>query len=151
MGFLHKLLLIVVTLLSNILLSAPSEAPANLSGYAVNSTTIALMWDAIALENQNGLLHYYLVSVLELDTGEIDTYTAGATQLNIPGLHPYYTYTCKVAAVTIRIGPFSQSVSIITPQDGDYFRGCYKILLDVYLHLLKDDACFLCCINLVRL
>ena len=110
---------IVVTLLSNILISAPSEAPPNLSGYAVNSTTIALMWDAIALENQNGLLRHYLVFVLELDTGEIDMYTAGATQLNISGLHPYYTYTCKVAAVTIRIGPFSQSVSIITPQDGD--------------------------------
>ena len=79
------------------------------------------MWDAIALENQNGILRHYLVSVLELDTGETDVYTAGATQLNISGLHPYYTYTCMVAAVTIRIGPFSQSVSIITPQDGDLY------------------------------
>ena len=106
---------------SDIPISAPSEAPPNLSGHAVNSTTIALMWDAIALENQNGILRHYLVSVLELETGETDVYTAGATQLNISGLHPYYTYTCMVAAVTIRIGPFSQSVSIITPQDGDLY------------------------------
>ena len=139
---------VVVTLLSNILISAPSEAPPNLSGYAVNSTTIALMWDAIALENQNGLLRHYLVSVLELDTGEIDMYTAGATQLNISGLHPYYTYNCVVAAVTIRIGPFSQSVSIITPQDGDLkiiFVDVTDFTRYVYLHLLKDNACFLCC------
>ena len=106
------------------------------------------MWDAIALENQNGLLRHYLVSVLELDTGEIDMYTAGATQLNISGLHPHYTYTCMVAAVTIRIGPFSQSVSIITPQDGDLkiiFVDVTDFTRYVYLHLLKDNACFLCC------
>lgn len=103
------------------------------------------MWDAIALENQNGILRHYLVSVLELETGETDVYTAGATQLNISGLHPYYTYTCMVAAVTIRIGPFSQSVSIITPQDGDlYFLWILQIFTRYNSVFVKDGACFLC-------
>ena len=99
-------------------ITAPNEAPPNLSGYAVNSSTIVLTWDTIAVENHNGILRHYLVSVLETETGEIDLYSIDSTQLNISRLHPYYTYTCVVAAVTNRVGPFSQNVSIITPQDG---------------------------------
>ena len=76
------------------------------------------MWDIIAVENHNGILRHYLISVLETETGEIDLYSALTTHLNISRLHPYYTYTCMVAAVTNRVGPFSQNVSIITPQDG---------------------------------
>ena len=78
------------------------------------------MWDTIAVENHNGIVRHYRVSVLEADTGEIDAYTAVATQLNISGLHPYYTYICVVAAVTIRIGPFSHNISILTPQGGNW-------------------------------
>ena len=104
----------------HIFILAPSEAPANLSGYAVNSTTIALMWDNIAVENRNGIIRHYLVSVMEVETGEVDVYTAVANQLNISMLHPYYTYTCVVAAVTNRVGPFSHNISIITPQGSKY-------------------------------
>ena len=84
------------------------------------SSTIALRWDTIAVENHNGILRHYLVSVKEAETGEVDVYTAVATQLNISGLHPYYTYTCMVAAVTNTVGPFSHNVSIMTPQGGKY-------------------------------
>ena len=106
--------------MSHLSITAPSEAPPNLSGHAVNSTTIALRWDTIAVENRNGILRHYLISVLEVETGEVDVYTAVATQLNISRLHPYYTYTCVVAAVTNSVGPFSHNVSIITPQGGNY-------------------------------
>ena len=101
-------------------ITAPSEAPLNLAGHAVNSTTIALWWDTIAVENQNGIIRHYLVSVMEVETDELDVYTAVGTQLNISGLHPYYTYTCVVAAVTNSVGPFSRNISIITPQGGKY-------------------------------
>ena len=76
------------------------------------------MWDTIAPENHNGILRYYLVSVLEVETSEMNTYSAVSTQLNISGLHPYYTYTCSVAAVTNDVGPSSEFVSITTPQEG---------------------------------
>ena len=99
-------------------ITARSEAPPNLSGRAVNSTTIELTWDTIAPENHNGILRHYLVFVLEVETNEMSTYTAVSTRVNISSLHPHYTYTCNVAAVTNRVGPFSQFVSIITPQEG---------------------------------
>ena len=77
------------------------------------------MWDTIAVENRNGIIRHYLVSVLEVETGGVHVYTCVAIHLNISGLHPHYTYTCMVAAVTNRVGPFSQNVSIITPQGGN--------------------------------
>ena len=99
-------------------ITAPSEAPPNFSGRAVTSTTIELMWDTIAPENRNGIVHHYLISVVEVETSEMNNYTAVSTQVNISSLHPYYTYTCSVAAVTNKVGPFSQSISIVTPQEG---------------------------------
>jgi len=96
---------------------APSEAPPNFSGRAVTSTTIELMWDTIAPENRNGIVRHYLVSVLEVETSEMNNFTAVSTQVNISNRHPYYTYTCSVAAVTNKVGPFSQSISVITPQE----------------------------------
>ena len=77
------------------------------------------MWDTIAVESRNGILHHYLVSVMEVETNEVDVYTAVATQFNVSGLHPYYTYTCVVAAVTNSVGPFSHNISIISPQGGE--------------------------------
>ena len=68
-----------------------------------NSTTIALMWDTIAVESCNVILCHQLVSFLEVETGEVDVHTAVATQLNISCLHPYYTYVCVVAAVTNKV------------------------------------------------
>ena len=76
------------------------------------------MWDTIAPESHNGIVRHYLVSVLEVETSEMNNYTAVSTQLNISSLHPYYTYTCNVAAVTNKVGPFSQVISIVTPQEG---------------------------------
>jgi len=95
------------------------------------------MWDTVAPENRNGIIRHYLVSVLEVETSEMSTYTTVSTQLNISSLHPYYTYICGVAAVTITVGPSSQSVSIITPPEGcgDYLKvvvqRCTKI--NVYM------------------
>jgi len=97
------------------------------------------MWDTIAPENRNGILRHYLVSVLEVETNEMSTYTAVSTQVNISSLHPYYTYTCNVAAVTNRVGPFSQFISIITPQEGcvDYqVSGTHRIYIDLKMPLI---------------
>ena len=118
-------------------ITAPSEAPPNLSGHAVNSTTIELMWDTVAPENRNGIIRHYLVSVLEVETSEMSTYTTVSTQLNISSLHPYYTYTCGVAAVTITVGPFSQSVSVITPQEGcgDYLKVVVQICTKINVYM----------------
>ena len=87
------------------------------------------MWDTIAVENHNGIIRHYLVSVTEVETGEVDEYTAVATQLNISMLHPYYTYTCVVAAVTNSVGPFSHNISIVTPQGSEYKISCGLVVI----------------------
>ena len=40
-----------------------------------------------------------------------------ATSLNVTGLHPHYTHTFAVTAVTIRPGPYSEPQAITTPED----------------------------------
>jgi len=98
---------------------APSEAPSSVTGYAVDSTTISLLWNTIAPENINGILRYYLVSILEKNTGGMMEYIANSTNITISSLHPHYIYLCNVAAVTNMIGPSSQNIRINTPQDGE--------------------------------
>ena len=43
-----------------------------------------------------------------------------ATSVTVPSLHPFYTYACTIAAVTIGEGPYSVELSITLPEDGTY-------------------------------
>ena len=40
------------------------------------------------------------------------------TQVTLQPLHPYYTYTCRVAAVTTATGPYTGNFTIQLPEDG---------------------------------
>ena len=60
----------------------------------------------------------YRVRVLEVDTGALALYNLTETSLALDSLHPYYVYQCSVAAVTVGTGPFSDSLSIRTHEDG---------------------------------
>ena len=40
------------------------------------------------------------------------------TQVTLQSLHPYYTYTCRVAAVTTGRGPYTGNLTIQLPEDG---------------------------------
>lgn len=44
---------------------------------------------------------------------------SSSTERLVDSLHPFYNYTCTVAAVTVAEGPFSLSVTITTGQDGN--------------------------------
>ncbi len=44
-----------------------------------------------------------------------------ATSITIPNLHPAYDYSVEVAAVTISVGPYSNTISLTTPDDGNKF------------------------------
>ena len=41
------------------------------------------------------------------------------TTMTIAGLHPFYTYSCSVAAETIGFGPFSTMFSVKMPEYGE--------------------------------
>ena len=41
------------------------------------------------------------------------------TQVTLQSLHPYYTYTCHVAAVTTGSGPYTGNLTVKLPEDGE--------------------------------
>ena len=53
----------------------------------------------------------------ELETNRTITETSAVTEMTLRDLHPYYTYNCSVAAVTVREGPFSDSIITKTLED----------------------------------
>ena len=55
-----------------------------------------------------------------METSQTLYFQTSDTSISLNDVHPHYTYTVVVAAVTIAIGPFSTEQSITTPQDGNY-------------------------------
>ena len=96
----------------------PSSPPDDLTGEALSSTSIVLSWQPPVPEMQNGIIRLYNVTVLETNTGNTFISIATYTNITISSLHPFYTYHCSVAAITIGIGPFSDTKEIQTLPDG---------------------------------
>ena len=95
-----------------------------------------LSWEPPLLEEHNGLLVQYHVIVMETQTLYLDNGTVisqmgmnfnrtynvseGRTQL-IDMLHPSYNYTVRIAAATVvGIGPFSDPITVMTLEGGEY-------------------------------
>ena len=92
-----------------VLSTAPTVAPTNIRGFAIDHSRISLEWDSppLVLELLNGVLTAYIVNVTERETGysfEVNTTT---TSIVLEALHPDYVYECRVAAFTVAPGPFS--------------------------------------------
>ena len=96
----------------------PSAPPDDVTGEALSSTSIVLSWQPPAPEMQNGIIRLYNVTVWESNTGNIFISSTVYTNITVSPLHPFYTYHCSVAAVTIGIGPFSDAKEIQTLPDG---------------------------------
>ena len=96
----------------------PSSAPVRLQCDALNSTTIQVQWEPPSLADQNGMIHSYYLNISATETGSFFQLTSKTNVLNISGLHPYYTYSLSVAAVTIGRGPYSSVFIIRMPEDG---------------------------------
>ena len=103
-------------------IAVPSSAPVELQGSAVNSTTIYLQWQPPLLADQNGEIRHYLINITAVETGTLLQLTSQTNAQNISGLHPYYTYTLTVAAVTIGPGPYGLVLTVKTPEDGMDFH-----------------------------
>ena len=97
----------------------PTGPPQGVDVQSENSTTLALSWQPPSLESRNGIIVHYSVNITEMETGRVLLLTAmNTTTLRVHALHPFYTYTCVVAAVTIGLGPYSTPVVIQMPEDG---------------------------------
>ena len=132
-------------------LSAPSSAPVNLQGSAVNSTTIQLQWELPPLAYQNGVIRSYLINISVAETGSVFQLTSKMNSLNISSLHPYYTYNITVAAVTISPGPYGVLLTIRMPEDGmDTFITwlpfffTYQVLIVLLILVGQHEVATLC-------
>ena len=106
-------------LLFHFLPIVPTGPPQGVEIQSETSTTLVLSWQPPSSENQNGIIVHYIVNITEMETGRLLSFTAvNTTTLSVPMLHPFYTYTCIVAAVTVGIGPYSATVEVELPEDG---------------------------------
>ena len=79
-------------------------------------------WDPPPFEDQNGIITYYLLLIMEeqfnISDRVINTTTA-VTTYTVTDLEEYNNYTCRVAAATrIGPGPYSAPTGFSTLQDG---------------------------------
>lgn len=93
----------------------PTTAPDNVTISAINATTIYLSWEGVI--TRVGILRDYVIRVLEVDTGLLMDYRSSFTSITIL-VHPDYVYRCSVSAFTVASGPFSEVVTVKTPQAG---------------------------------
>lgn len=66
------------------------------------------------------MIRFYRVFITEDVTGRNFTVTSTTNEIVATDLHPFYTYSISVAAVTVSPGPYSQQMSFRTLQDGMY-------------------------------
>ena len=99
--------------------TAPSSPPQDVQSIHVNSTGIQLAWRPPQPSGQNGIIQHYLISVTELDTMRQLQLTFTSTFAIVSGLHPYYTYSFTITAVTVSEGPYSEEISVQTLEDGE--------------------------------
>ena len=99
---------------------APTSTPQNPANTFFNdsSTSLNLTWYPPPIEGQNGIIQFYVILITEVDTNTITEITSNYTYIYLDFLHAYYTYTFKIAAVTIEQGPFSSGFTLTMPEDG---------------------------------
>lgn len=76
-----------------------------------------LKWAPPSAEGINGIIQHYNITVTELETSLITYYATSSLLFSLTNLHPFYTYKCTVAAVTIGVGPITTLI-IQMPEDG---------------------------------
>lgn len=102
--------------------AAPTSPPQNVTVKVQSSTAIFISWAAPLMEEQNGIIQLYQIVLYELNTLHTFSYerTAQHNELLITSLHPFYNYSCTVAAQTVKLGPYSPIITVTTEEDGMY-------------------------------
>lgn len=99
----------------------PTAPPQDITVDQLSSTRMTLTWNPPPFEHINGLIRYYVMQVTEVETQAIFTVAPNITEITVEDLHPYYTYQCKIAAHTIDLGPFSNTITIQLLEEGELY------------------------------
>ena len=94
----------------------PSGPPNNAEVTVTSSTTATVQWLEPYLEVQNGVIQHYRIIVVDPDNVQ-QILTSSSLSIQLTNLHPYYSYSCSVQAVTIGNGP-NVTVTFTTFEDG---------------------------------
>ena len=86
----------------------------------LSSSSLLLSWEPPDIINQNGIIRYYLVSCIDMLTFTESKYRVDSehSQLVLSALHPYRSYRCTIAAITVAVGVNASPVIITTLDDG---------------------------------
>lgn len=95
----------------------PTSPPELFNATTTDSSQLLLQWSPPSIEGTNGIIQYYNITVTEVETGTVTHHVTSSTIFFINDLHPFYTYKCTVAAVTIGEGPLA-SLIVQMPEDG---------------------------------
>ena len=107
--------------------TAPGTPPESVSGYVINSTSVFLGWEQPSADSLNGILRGYQINCTEVDTSLLITVSLEGllTETIVSNLHPAYTYTCRVSAVTVDVGVFSGNITLEMDEAGVYYMTVY--------------------------
>lgn len=98
--------------------SVPTGSPNDIQVNVTSSTTATLQWTEPDLEEQNGNIKHYRVTLLDNNELELQTLISSSLSIQLENLHPFYSYICEVQAVTTGNGP-KGNITFTTPQDGN--------------------------------
>ena len=105
--------------IGNFTFVVPADPPRNPDVEALGPRSILVSWEPPPPLTQNGFIVFYTLILTHNISGQEKMYNSTNTSLTLSGLSPYTWYQCAVAASTaIGRGPFSDLVTIQTPQDG---------------------------------
>ena len=119
---------------------APSGSPRNVSAVPVNATALLLEWLPPPLEQQNGIIVEYTISLTDVLTNTSKLLLTNSTsEYVVTELHPFYQYEIQIAATTIQTGPLSDLVSIQMPESGI----AYNVVQPVTILLYYTVSCLI--------
>ena len=66
----------------------------------------------------NGIIDHYVIRVREVYTGRVFSLLSKDENILVGPLHPYYVYSCRIAAYTVGLGPFGPPFSVQAGETG---------------------------------
>ena len=95
----------------------PTGSPRYLTVNITSSSTVTIHWSPPDSHLLNGVIQHYIITLINSETGESTLLTSENTTFYITNLHPFYTYSCSVVAVTVGSSP-AINISFQMPEDG---------------------------------
>ena len=104
--------------------TVPSGTPQSIQVQPIDSRSLLLAWEPPLAEEQNGVIQEYLINISVAETSDEFQHQSTNTTFIVEDLHPHYTYSLVISAVTIGPGPYSEVYTVQMPEDGRSLGCC---------------------------